>query len=134
MIDGGADDDVLLGEDGNDGILGGSGDLATDPLGSRGDDIISGGAGNDWLSGQDGHDTILGGIGTDKLFGGNGDDILSGENGVDTLTGDAGTDTLFGGASLDTFLDPALGEKNEDGVLTDTAFFTHLNALLAAFP
>ncbi len=133
-IDGGADDDVLLGEDGNDTILGGSGDLATDSLGSRGDDIISGGNGNDLLRGQDGQDTILGGIGTDKLFGGNGNDILSGENGVDTLSGDAGTDTLFGGASLDTFLNPALGEKNEDGVFSDAAFFTHLKMLLAARP
>ena len=133
-IDGGADDDVLLGEEGNDTILGGTGDLAADPAGLRGDDILIGGDGNDSLSGQDGNDTILGGQGTDKLFGGNGNDTLAGEEGKDTLAGDAGTDALFGGPELDSFTAPAAGEKNEDGLFTDLAFFDRRDLLLAACP
>ncbi len=133
-IDGGADDDVLLGEDGKDTILGGTGDLETDPLGSRGDDIISGGAGDDQLNGQDGNDTVLGGAGKDKLIGGNGNDILSGEEGIDSLQGDTGTDVLLGGQALDSFINPAIGEKNEDGLFNDVVFFTRLEDLLTAFP
>ncbi len=133
-IDGGADDDVLLGDEGNDTLLGGTGDRANDPIGSRGDDILIGGDGNDSLSGQDGNDTILGGLGVDKLSGGNGNDTLSGEDGKDTLAGDAGNDTLFGGAEFDSFTAPAAGEKNEDGVFSDLAFFSYLNELLAACP
>ncbi len=133
-LDGGADDDVLLGEEGNDTILGGTGDAATDAIDSRGDDILSGGAGNDSLSGQDGDDVILGGSGNDKLFGGNGHDTLSGEDGIDTLAGDAGTDLLFGGQKRDTFIDPAIGEKDEDGIFADLTFFARLDALLATHP
>lgn len=131
-LDGGADDDVLLGEAGNDTLIGGTGDLATDPVGSRGDDILSGGDGNDSLSGGDGADTILGGAGTDKLAGGNGNDILSGDADKDTLTGDGGTDTLFGG--LDGIADSlASGEtNNQELTFTESAFFTHLDELLAA--
>ena len=133
-LDGGADDDLLLGEEGHDTILGGTGDLASDSVGSRGDDILNGGAGNDSLSGQDGDDVILGGIGNDKLVGGNGNDTLSGEAGKDTLSGDAGTDTLFGGADLDSFINPAAGEKNEDGIYADSIFYKRLDLLLTACP
>ncbi len=131
-IDGGADDDLLLGDEGKDTLLGGAGDLANDPLGSRGDDILIGGDDNDSLSGGDGNDTILGGQGADKLFGGNGNDTLVGDEGKDTLAGEAGIDALFGGADIDSFTAPTAGEKNEDGIFADEAFFEILDQRLAS--
>ena len=47
---------------------------------------------------------------------------------------DAGTDALFGGPELDSFTAPAAGEKNEDGLFTDAAFFDRLDLMLAACP
>lgn len=70
---------VLLGTDGNDSLVGGSGD-----------DRISGGKGNDTLVGGGGHDRIDGGAGNDTLFGQEGDDVF---------TPGAGRDQLYGGSS-----------------------------------
>ena len=63
---------------------------------------------------------------------GNGNDILRGDADKDTLAGDAGTDTLFGGA--DALVDSlASGETNKQELtFSDSAFFTHLDELLAA--
>ncbi|HLM51914.1 MAG TPA: hypothetical protein VK279_15315, partial [Solirubrobacteraceae bacterium] len=52
-IDGGDDDDILLGGAGNDVLLGGAGD-----------DVLVGGAGNDTLDGGPGSNVVLRGLGT----------------------------------------------------------------------
>ncbi|USO05292.1 MAG: type I secretion C-terminal target domain-containing protein [Rhodospirillales bacterium] len=67
IILGGAGDDILWANIGNDQIFG-----------SYGNDIIDGGPGNDILNGNDDNDQIFGGQGDDRLDGGAGDDILYG--------------------------------------------------------
>lgn len=89
-IDGGAGEDHLSGEDGDDFISAGADD-----------DHLNGGLGNDTLDGDDGADSINGGAGTDNLWGGSGNDTLVGEDGDDVLTGGIGADLLDGGAGTD---------------------------------
>jgi serralysin len=57
------EEDIALGQAGNDRLAGGFGD--DDLRGGRGSDVLSGGAGND---------TIVGGAGRDRLSGGDGGD------------------------------------------------------------
>ncbi|WP_458729885.1 retention module-containing protein [Pseudomonas brenneri] len=73
-------------KDGNDTLLGGSGD-----------DILFGQGGNDYLDGGKGNDILLGGTGSDTLIGGQGNDILIGGTGADTFVwraGDTGNDVI----------------------------------------
>ncbi|WP_432754845.1 retention module-containing protein [Pseudomonas sp. WMBT8] len=73
-------------KDGNDTLLGGSGD-----------DILFGQGGNDYLDGGKGNDILLGGTGNDTLIGGQGNDILIGGTGADTFvwrSGDVGNDVI----------------------------------------
>ena len=72
-------------------------------IGGAGDDYLSGDDGNDSFTvmkattssdGGDGNDTLLGGTGDDQLHGGVGDDRLLGEAGNDQLYGDDGNDWL----------------------------------------
>jgi len=67
-IDGGAGNDVLVGQ--------------------RGDDTLIGGDGNDTLNGADGADLLLGGAGNDLLS------VVGGQTTGDRLDGGDGTDTL----------------------------------------
>ena len=66
--------DIIMGNDENNYILG-----------RDGDDIISGGGGNDWLAGDQGDDTLNGGAGDDNLSGMNGNNIMSGGAGNDVF-------------------------------------------------
>ncbi|WP_262666684.1 retention module-containing protein [Pseudomonas fluorescens] len=81
-----ADFDVSGAKDGNDTLLGGTGD-----------DILFGQGGNDYLDGGKGNDILLGGTGNDTLIGGPGNDILIGGSGADTFVwkaGDIGNDVI----------------------------------------
>jgi serralysin len=113
---GGAYNDVLTGNDGQNLLIGGAGnDILSaaggdDTLyGELGDDTLSGGSGIDWIYGGDGNDTMTGDAGLDALFGEAGDDIiyaegLSGESISDagnSLDGGAGNDRLTGGGGVD---------------------------------
>jgi Ca2+-binding RTX toxin-like protein len=115
-------------------VIGGAGN---DVLkGDGGDNVFIGGAGNDVIDGRGGFDTLdlsgatgpvsvdfaagtvsgaglgsdrfmsieklLFGAGDDIVIGGNGDDAFDGGAGNDTLKGGAGDDTLWGGAGDDT--------------------------------
>ncbi|WP_294356828.1 VCBS domain-containing protein [uncultured Sphingomonas sp.] len=68
VVDGGAGDDRIITDRGNDRVTGGTGN-----------DFIETGAGNDDVSGGDGNDTIVGGAGE-------GDDFYDGGQGTDTVT------------------------------------------------
>jgi hypothetical protein len=57
-------------------------------------DTMLGGDGADTLVGESGDDELDGGKGTDVLDGGDGNDLLAGGGGNDTLTGGAGSDTF----------------------------------------
>lgn len=101
-------DDLLIGDNANNGISGGDGDdlifglLGNDVLsGDAGDDTVAGSFGNDVLSGGDGDDQLSGGNDNDQLFGGTGNDFLNGNNADDRLEGGAGDDDLFGAGGVD---------------------------------
>ncbi|MCI0675664.1 MAG: hypothetical protein L0Y42_07815 [Phycisphaerales bacterium] len=87
-IDGGADNDILTGGDG--------------------DDVLQGGAGDDMLFGGDGNDTIDGDQGADTAFMGAGDDVFIWDpgDGSDFVEGEAGFDTLlFNGSAGNEIFD-----------------------------
>ena len=89
-----------VGTRGDDVVTGGAyNDLF---VASLGNDIIRGGGGNyDRLYGEEGDDLVHGEDGADYVDGGFGDDVLSGGSGYDTLFGGSGADTLIGGEGLD---------------------------------
>src|SRR6056297_1774442 len=62
-IDGGLGDDSLLGDDGNDLLIGGGSNTTASP----GNDTLVGGDGNDTLLGENGEDDLLGGAGNDFI-------------------------------------------------------------------
>lgn len=98
-IRGGDDDDIIIGEAGDDKLYG---DDGSDTMsGGVGQDQIFGDEGDDLLRGGDDGDRLKGGDGNDVLFGDDGDDRVEGSDGQDTLTGGAGDDTLLGGADQD---------------------------------
>jgi hypothetical protein len=99
VLRGGSGDDVLNGGSGDDILRGGSGDDVLN--GGSGDDILRGGSGDDELNGGSGDDQLFGGSGDDELNGGSGDDVLRGGTGDDVLNGGSGDDELFGGAGDD---------------------------------
>ncbi|MFM7718925.1 MAG: calcium-binding protein [Actinomycetota bacterium] len=105
---GSAEDDTLIGTDGDDSLTGGGG--ADTILGRSGDDELAGGGGNDTISGGAGDDAIKANGGDDKvkgsggadiINGGGGDDVLYGNKGADTLLGKAGDDQAWGGGGKD---------------------------------
>ena len=108
VVDGGNNNDTLIGASGNDSLNGGSnedllvghgGDDTMD--GGFGNDTLLGGAGDDSLSGSNGTDILNGGAGSDDLSGGADNDLLVGQDGSDTLDGGDNNDTLDGGAGDD---------------------------------
>ena len=120
---------VIRGGFGNDYIFGGSG---VDTLwGGWGSDSILGQGGNDWILGEVGNDTLNGGSGNDLLFGGDSDDSINGGSGDDGMWGDAGFDTFAaedgddmyrGGDDVDTisYSSRSTGQSiSQDGVAND---------------
>ena len=97
LIDGGAGDDYIWGDDFRDGD---SGDMNTGLM--WGHDTLYGGDGVDKVYGGHGDDYIFGGMGDDYLYGHSGEDTIWGEDGVDTIYTGSGWDTVFGGAGCDT--------------------------------
>jgi hypothetical protein len=99
ILIGGTGDDHLDGGAGNDKLYGGAG---ADLMGGQtGDDELYGLAGNDVMYGNDGNDYLSGGAGIDSIWGGYGNDDLRGDSGGDSLYGDAGADKLRGGTGAD---------------------------------
>jgi Ca2+-binding RTX toxin-like protein len=81
-------------------------------VGSKNDDTINGFAGQDIIKARAGNDLLLGGDDNDFLWGGKGDDVLVGEQGDDVMRGGAGNDimvwndgdgndVLYGGSGYD---------------------------------
>ena len=95
---------------GNDGEIIGAVRVNGAPIGSLGNDILTGDPednifdgweGNDILAGGIGNDNLNGGAGNDDLNGGPNNDILNGSSGEDVLVGGSGNDNLNGGADDD---------------------------------
>ncbi|QEG01099.1 Bifunctional hemolysin/adenylate cyclase precursor [Stieleria maiorica] len=104
-LDGGAENDVIVGSDG--------------------DETLFGGPGEDTLNGGGGADSILGGDDNDELISGYGDILVSGGGGEDELTVDLGTEISgLGIVGIKT----SLGDGNytaqsiNDSTITDDPF------------
>jgi Ca2+-binding RTX toxin-like protein len=102
-VEGGARDDVITGNDGNNVLSGGIGNDRIYALGgndtvwgSNGNDYVEAGDGHDQIYGEDGNDSVDAGAGNDWLLGGNGDDNLRGGFGSDVVSGGAGNDFVSG--------------------------------------
>jgi Ca2+-binding RTX toxin-like protein len=126
-MDGGAKDDTIYGEGGNDIIFGGVGASPASGVGcelqtSASDKLLKfrssplniGGSGDDTIYGGDGNDCIDSGSGEDIVYGEDGNDTLQGDNHMDYLNGGLGDDWLdggwhsdecVGGGGTDTFVD-----------------------------
>ena len=63
-------------------------------MGGAGDDTINGNGGDDEIFGGVGQDTLSGGSGVDQISGGAGLDIIVGGDGADQISGGAGDDTF----------------------------------------
>ena len=134
-LQGGADDDAVMGEAGNDMLWGGAGNDQVDGgegndtgWGNAGADAVNGDAGNDRLGGGRGNDTVQGGAGNDVQWGGNdndvvqggaGNDQLRGGSGADVVEGGDGADMIWGGAGAD-FLYGSGTTRSDAGVVTVT--------------
>ena len=86
---------LLLGDDGDDTLLGGSGNDFLD--GSKGNDSLAGNGGNDFLDGGSDDSTLRGGAGDDLFALRPGSSVLSDDSGIDTLD----LTRLFAGAVVD---------------------------------
>ena len=117
FIDGGNNNDLLVGT-----ILD---DLA---VGGNGEDLLLGYAGNDLLLGRDGNDRLYGYQGADTLLGENGNDFLQGNQDNDLLDGGSGNDYLSGSneraypeqSNIDSFT----GGDGQDKFILGTAYET----------
>ncbi|MEX5282167.1 MAG: hypothetical protein NW700_11475 [Nitrospiraceae bacterium] len=146
LIDGGAGDDTLIGDESDDNLLDNAqvyifagrdkligGDGQDRLYGGGRNDILDGGSGDDRLYGDalfdsfffdsarpsllPGHDRLDGGDGNDLLDGGGGNDLLEGGAGHDSLNGGEGHDQLFGGLGDDTLNGDVFGSAGGDDLL-----------------
>ena len=90
---------VQTGDDGANGLMGGTGNDTIDAMG--GNDVIMASAGDDAVRAFDGNDSVYGGPGNDSLNGNQGDDIVHGGSGNDFALGGQGADLVYGDAGDD---------------------------------
>ncbi|MFL5860054.1 MAG: hypothetical protein ACJ780_04640, partial [Solirubrobacteraceae bacterium] len=124
-IAGGAGNDVLFGQGGNDWIQGDGSvvsdagqvtidvqtrDAVTDPRQSVADYAGPGGDGNDYIEGNAGSDVIYGGLGQDSLVGGSSNMFSL----VNATQRSDGNDTIYGGAGTQTAINN-LGDLGPNG-------------------
>ncbi|MBM2852918.1 MAG: domain containing protein, partial [Candidatus Nitrosotenuis sp.] len=117
VIDGDANNNVIVGTLGDDLIDGLGGDDRI--WGKSGDDCIFGGEGNDYLVGGAGNDEIDGENGNDKIWGQLGMDILYGSFGNDRIAGGADNDSIFGEENNDYLWGQAGDDTLDGGTETD---------------
>ncbi len=123
IVEGGNNDDNLVGGSGPDIFEGGSGDDTLNGKGGNdllfgGDDQDSllGGGGDDTLLGEADQDTLEGGSGADSLEGGDAADAINGNDGNDTILGGDGADSLNGGTGFSSGDDSILGGNGADSI------------------
>jgi Ca2+-binding RTX toxin-like protein len=87
---------VLFGGDGNDTLVAGTSASTPDLQGGNDNDSLLGGANNDRLDGGDGNDTLTGGNGDDTLVGGAANDFASYANVSGTIEAILRDDTVGG--------------------------------------
>ena len=108
-VTGGADDDVLIGNDAANTLLGG-----------EGDNVIAGLGGNDSLTAGSGFDLLLGGGGLDVILAGDGDDsIIATDLELGVASAGESLNRIDGGGG-DDFVRLTLGASNETVTLRRT--------------
>lgn len=105
----------LVGSGSIDGEGGASNDVI---VGNNAANSLKGNNGDDNLTGQGGSDRLNGCSGADKLDGGADNDTLSGSSGLDTLLGGSGADSLTGGGDRDVMTG---GEGNDVFLFTSVS-------------
>jgi Ca2+-binding RTX toxin-like protein len=90
-------------------------------VGGAGNDTVFGERGNDILRGGAGNDRLYGGIGDDVLEGGPGNDLLSGGFGADSIDGGEGSDFVRGDATIDSIKDTGTAPGDVDTLSYATA-------------
>ncbi len=110
VLEGGDDDDELFGRGGNDTLRGG-----------RGSDTLHGGDDDDFLYGGDDQDALFGGAGTDRLWGDDGNDHLDGGYGGDFIEGGNDNDTLVSGGGTSGEDDTLDGQEGDDRLIVSQA-------------
>ncbi len=131
VLGGTAQNDTLIGGEGDDTLWGGDGDDRLE--GGYGVDHLHGGAGNDIITdsgtdigaadvihGDDGHDVITPGNGLDLIFGGRGNDFIYGGTEAKTVSGGEGNDFIRGGTGI-SFL---AGNEGDDWIEGGDSFDT----------
>lgn len=68
---------------------------------NSGEDTVFGGDGNDKIAGGLDNDTLEGGAGADRIYGGSEDDRIYGDSGSDLLYGGTGNDSVYSGSGSD---------------------------------
>jgi Ca2+-binding RTX toxin-like protein len=106
LIDAGAGNDTVFGQDDDDTMFGGTGN-----------DVLDGGVDDDTISGDAGQDTIIGGQGADTMSGGAGSDVFQ----IDSRE-DAFGDVIDGGTE-DGDGDPNTDNENDQLDLRDLGRF-----------
>ena len=122
-VTGGAGNDVLTGNSGNDTINGGAGN-----------DTLGGGVGTDTINGGDGNDGITGGAGVDTFVYANGDSVLTG--GAGTTGFDVITDYITGTDKIDnggTIVLAANADAVGEATITATGLVTSYNGVATAY-
>lgn len=122
LIDGGDDNDSLLGSLGGDTMLGRNGRDRI--LGAAGSNVICGGGhideilggtGSDRINGEGEEDVIRGGLGNDYIWGDDGADEIHGDEGDDFIDGEQGADGLYGESGNDRIVDVDVSNTGIDG-------------------
>ena len=128
VITGTSEDDILVGNQLANAILGEGGNDIID--GQSNNDLIDGGGGEDIIFGNSGADTVIGDDivasqgGADAIVGNSGDDVISLNVGADTLYGGVGNDFGYGGQDDDLMYgdignDTLFGDLGSDTLLGD---------------
>ena len=105
-IDGLGVDDLIIGGNGDDQLWG-SEDII---YGNFGRDGVLGGQGNDKIDGGDGNDILAGNRENDEISGGEGDDNIWGDGETGLFMRYAGSDKLYGGPGND-WIDSSGGQR-----------------------
>jgi len=98
---GGAADDWLIGNMGNNTLTGGAGNDLLNGGGGTGADTLLGDAGHDVLEGMDGNDVLSDAAGNNLFNGGAGTDTMTGNSGNELFIGATGNDTINTGTGAD---------------------------------